>query len=263
MVFQLYPIAEGRISGLIFFLIAIIYTVYFLTTKKVPYIRRVPAIDAIEEGIGRATELGKPVIVSPGMSPRGIDTSTAAGLSILSHVSQLAARNDLKLIAPLGGSSESYTTMELARDIVESQYRLEGKPESYNVDNMPFLSGRQFAWASAYCGLMLREKPATNIMVGVQYASAVYISEVAHETGAMVISGTTYLSNIACLAASSDYVMIGEEMLAAGAYLSKDPKQLATIRTQDIMKFVLLGILGLGVITLSFGSELIIELLSS
>jgi hypothetical protein len=57
--------------------------------------------------------------------------------------------------------------------------------------------------------------------------------------------------------------MIGEEMLAAGAYLSKDPKQLATIRTQDIMKFVLLGILGLGVITLSFGSELIIELLKS
>ncbi len=125
MVFQLTPIAEGKISGLIFFLIAIIYTVYYLTTKKVPYIRRVPAIDAIEEGIGRATELGKPVIASPGMSPRGIDTSTAAGLSILSHVSQLAARNDLKLIAPLGGSSESYTTMELARDIVESAWTLD------------------------------------------------------------------------------------------------------------------------------------------
>jgi hypothetical protein len=110
---------------------------------------------------------------------------------------------------------------------------------------------------------MLREKPATNIMVGVQYASAVYISEVAHEVGAMVISGTTYLSNIACLAASSDYVMIGEEMLAAGAYLSKDPGQLATIRTQDLMKFVLIGILLLGVITVSLGSQLIIELLNS
>jgi hypothetical protein len=234
-----------------------------MTTKRVPYIRRVPAIDAIEEGIGRATELGKPVIASPGMSPRGIDTSTAAGLSMLSFASRLSARNDLKLISPLGGSSESYTTMELARDIVETQYRLEGKADQFDLDNLPFLSGRQFAWASAYCGIMLREKPATNIMVGVQYASAVYISEVAHEVGAMVISGTTYLSNIACLAASSDYVMIGEEMLAAGAYLSKDPGQLATIRTQDIMKFVLIGTLVLGVITLSLGIEVVMDLLYS
>lgn len=263
MVFQLPLIATGRISGLIFFLIATAYTIYFLSTKKETYIRRVPAIDAIEEGIGRATELGKPIFVSPGMSPRGIDTVTAAGLSVLSFCARLSARNDLRIITPLGGSEESYTTMELARDIVETQFRLEGKVDRFNIDNLPFLSGRQFAWASAYTGMMLREKPATNIMVGVQYASAVYISEVAHEVGAMVISGADYLSNIACLAASSDYVMIGEEMLAAGAYLSKDPGQLATIRTQDIMKFILIGILVLGVIVVSFGNDLIIQLLNS
>ena len=263
MVFQIPLVADARFSGLIFFIISAIYTVNYMVSKKETYIRRVPAIDAIEEGIGRATELGKPVFASPGMSPRGIDTSTAAGLSMLSFAARLSARNDLRLLVPLGGSTESYTTMELARDIVETQYRLEGKTDQFTVDNLPFLSGRQFAWASAYTGMMLREQPATNIMVGVQYASAVYISEVAHEVGAMVISGTTYLSNIACLAASSDYVMIGEEMLAAGAYLSKDPGQLATIRTQDIMKFILIGILVLGVITVSFGNQLIIELLSS
>jgi hypothetical protein len=57
--------------------------------------------------------------------------------------------------------------------------------------------------------------------------------------------------------------MIGEEMLAAGAYLSKDPGQLATIRTQDIMKFVLIGTLVLGVITLSLGIEVVMDLLYS
>jgi hypothetical protein len=263
MVIHISPIVEGKLSGLIFFLIALALTAYYLQSKKAPYIRRVPAIDAIEEGVGRATELGKPVIASPGMSPSGIGASTVAGLSILSYTAELCARNDLRLLAPMGGSAESYTTMELARDLVETQFRLEGKEAAFNIDDMPFFSGRQFAWASAYCGMMLREKPATNIMVGVQYASAVYISEVGHEVGAMVISGTTYLSNIACLAASSDYVMIGEEMLAAGAYLSKDPGQLATIRTQDILKMVMIGILVLGVITFSFASEAVITLLSS
>ena len=263
MVYHFSPIVEGKLSGLLFFIIALVFTVYYLASKKVSYIRRVPAIDAIEEGIGRATELGKPVIASCGMSPSGIDASTVAGLSMLSYIAKLCARNDLKLLAPMGGSEESYTTMELARDLVETQYKLEGKGESFNLDDMPFLSGRQFAWASAYCGMMLREKPATNIMVGVQYASAVYISEVGHEVGAMVVSGTTYLSNIACLAASSDYVMIGEEMLAAGAYLSRDPGQLATIRTQDIMKIVLIGILALGVIMLSVGNDVIKTFLNS
>lgn len=263
MVIQFSPIVEGKLSGLIYFLITLALTIYYLQSKKAPYIRRVPAIDAIEEGVGRATELGKPVIVSPGMSPSGIDASTVAGLSMLSYTAKLCARNDLRMLAPMGGSEDSYTTMELARDLVETQYKLEGKEASFDIDDMPFFSGRQFAWASAYCGMMLREKPATNIMVGVQYASAVYISEVGHECGAMVISGTTYLSNIACLAASSDYVMIGEEMLAAGAYLSKDPGQLATIRTQDIMKAVLIGILVLGVIAVSLSSDVVITLLSS
>lgn len=263
MVLELYPIETGKLSGLLYFLVMIAFTLYYLSTRKVPYIRRVPAIDAIEEGIGRATELGKPIIVSCGMAPRGVNASTVAGLSMLAHAARLCARNDIRLMAPLGGSSESYTVMELARDLVESQYRLEGKPESFNIDDMPFLSGRQFAWASAYCGMMLRERPATNIMVGVQYASAVYISEVGHECGAMVISGTTYLSNIACLAASSDYVMIGEEMLAAGAYLSRDPGQLSTIRTQDLGKVILLAILVIGVLVITMGSNAVIDFLSS
>ncbi len=241
----------------------ILLTLYNLRSKKAPYIRRVPAIDAIEEGIGRATELGQPIIVSCGMSPRGVDASTVAGLSMLAHAARMCARNDVRLLAPMGGSAQSYTVMELARDLVESQYQLEGKPEAFNIDDMPFLSGRQFAWASAYCGMMMREKPATNIKVGVQYASAVYISEVGHEVGAMVISGTTYLSNIACLSASSDYVMIGEEMLAAGAYLSRDIGQLATIRTQDLGKVILLAILGLGLVVLTVGSNFVIDFLNS
>jgi len=263
MIFEFYLIPTGRISGLVLFVIALILTIYYLYTKKVVYIRRVPAIDAIEESIGRATELGKPVICSCGMAASGIDASTVAGLGMLTYVAKLCARNNIRLMAPMGGSEESYTTMELARDLVETQYQLEGKSESFSLEDMPFLSGRQFAWASAYCGMMLREKPASNIMVGVQYASAVYISEVGHEVGAMVISGTNYLANIACLAASSDYVMIGEEMLAAGAYLSKDPGQLATIRTQDIVKTIIIVLLIVAVAALSFSNRLLIDLLSS
>lgn len=254
---------EGRITGMVLLILIFAIAYYYMKRPESPFIRRVPAIDAIDEGIGRATELGRPVIASPGIAVYGIDYWTVAALSILAHVARLCARNELKLLVPLGGSDQSYTLMEVARDVVENEYRMEGKADDYDVENLPFLSGRQFAWASGYVGLLHRERPGVDIMVGLQWASAMYMSEVAHEVGCMQISGTTYLSNIACLATSSDYVMIGEEMTAAGAYLSEDPIQISSIRTQDIIKAILLVILILGVITISAGNEIVKIILSS
>jgi len=254
---------QGRISGLILLLAMAVITLYYMRKGKLPYIRRVPAIDSIEEGIGRASEMGRPVIASPGIAIEGIDYWTVGALSILSHVARLCARNDLRLMVPLGGSEQSYTLVEISRDIVENQYRLEGNLERFNIDDMPFLSGRQFAWASAYVGMLMRDRPAVDVMVGLQWATAIYMSEVAHEVGSFQISGTTYLSNIACLAVSSDYVMIGEEMVAAGAYLSRDPVQLASIRTQDIIKAVMVVTLLLGIIALGLGSDVVKVILSA
>ncbi len=256
----MYPFITGRLVGMAIFVSMILMVYYYMKQAKPPYIRRVAAIDAIEEGVGRATELGGTVIASPGIAQNGIDYWTVAGIAVLSHVARLSARNDLKLVVPLGGSDQSYALTEIARDVVEGQYRLEGKPDSFTIDNMPFLSGRQFAWATAYVGMILREKPALDVMVGTQWATAVYMSEVASNAGCMQISGTDYLSNVACLATTSDYIMIGEEQVAAGAYLSKDPVQLSSIRTQDIIKALLVFLIVAGTIAISFGSKVITDL---
>jgi hypothetical protein len=257
MVVKIPFIVEGRFTGLLLMIAMFAITLYYMRKVKLPFVRRVPALDAIEEGIGRAAEMGRPVIASPGIAITGIDYWTVGALSILTHVATLCARNDLRLLVPLGGSEQSYTLVEISRDIVENQYRLEGNPERYNVDDLPFLSGRQFAWASAYCGMLMRDKPALNVMVGEQWGSAIYIAGVSHEAGSFTISGSDYLSNVACLAVASDYVMIGEEMVAAGAYLSKDPVQIASIRTQDIIKAVMAILLLLGILTLTMGSDIV------
>jgi len=257
MVVKIPFIVEGRFTGLLLMIAMFAITLYYMRKVKLPFVRRVPALDAIEEGIGRAAEMGRPVIASPGIAITGIDYWTVGALSILTHVATLCARSDLRLLVPLGGSEQSYTLVEISRDIVENQYRLEGNPERYNVDDMPFLSGRQFAWASAYVGMLMRYKPAVNVMVGLQWGSAIYIAGVSHEAGSFTISGSDYLANVACLAVASDYVMIGEEMVAAGAYLSKDPVQIASIRTQDIIKAVMAVLLLLGILTLTMGSDIV------
>jgi hypothetical protein len=235
-------------------------TIYYMRQKKLPYIRRVAAIDAVDQAIGRATELGKPIICSVGFSDPG--TSTMAALSVLQYVSQACVRNDIDVLVPLGGS-ENYTTQELARDIVETQYRIQGKPEKYNPDHLPFLSARQFSWASAYVGMIIRTQAAANILMGGQLASAINMAEVANSIGCLQISTAGYLANVACLAVASDYIMIGEEAMAAGAYLSKDTVQLASIKTQDILKYAEIIAIVAGTLLTSIGIDIVQTILTT
>jgi len=260
MVLEIYPFQSGKISAFIIMAIMFALTIYYMRRKELPYIRRVAAIDAVDQAIGRATELGKPIVCSVGVSNPG--TSTMAALSVLQYVSRACVRNDVDVLVPLGGS-ENYTTHELAREVVETQYRLEGKPERYNPDHLPFLSARQFSWASAYVGMLIRTKAAANILMGGQLASAVYMAEVANSIGCLQISTAGYLSNIACLAVASDYIMIGEEAMAAGAYLSKDTVQLASIKTQDIMKYFEILAIVAGTLLTTFGIDIVKTILTT
>jgi len=67
----------------------------------------------------------------------------------------------------------------------------------------------------------------------------------------------------AALACASDYIMLGEEQPAAGAYLSRNPSQIASIRVQDIYKFIAIGAILLGLVAVNLGSDIINRLLST
>ena len=43
-----------------------------------------------------------------------------------------------------------------------------------------------------------------------------------------------------------DYTLIGEELYAASAYLSKEPIQIGTLRGQDLGKAFILSVIGIG-----------------
>jgi uncharacterized membrane protein YGL010W len=57
--------------------------------------------------------------------------------------------------------------------------------------------------------------------------------------------------------------MIGEEAIAAGAYLSQEPAQLASIRTQDIYKWIAIVLIVIGWILRQMGNTFVNELLGT
>lgn len=252
---------DGKAVGFTLLIVVMLLTLFYMYSKREVTVRRVAALDAIDEGIGRSAEMGRPVINSIGTCDGGMSTWTVSALSILKYVTSKCVALGIPLYVPLGGSEAVYTPMEVARDIVRTEYEMAGKLDEYRPDNMPFLSGRQFSWASGYVGMMLRLKPGVNILLGEQMGTAMYLSEIGHEVGALQISGAHYITNIACLAASADYLAIGEDMLAAGAYLSKDPNQIASIRASDLMKYLFIVVLIVGSVLASFGNKIVATLL--
>jgi len=255
---------QGRVFGLVCLLVIMGATAYFIKRAqagKVPTLRRLAGVDAIDEAIGRAVEMGKPIICSHGIANLRDATTgpqTIAGLSVLSYVARRAAEVGARLIVPVRNTE----VWPVAADVVETAYKLAGKGAEYKVEDIQFLSSDQFGYSSNYMGLLMREKPGANIMIGAYWAESMQLAETGSRVGAMQISGTAQTSQIPFFLVATDYCLIGEEIFSAGAYLSQEPQLIASLAGQDVGRIIATIIVVLGGLLTTVGSKLILDIMA-
>jgi len=218
----------------------IIVTMILFARKQHLFIRRIQGLTAIDEAIGRATEMGRPMLCSIGLGT--IDVPTLQALSITSYIIRNSARFNTRAIVPVADSQIFPVTEEAIREA----YTAEGRPEQYNGDDVRFLSDRQFAFAAAVSGILHREKVAACFFFGTFFAEALIFSETGQQVGAIQVAGTPSTTQIPFFIASCDYVIIGDEFYAASAYLSREPTLLGSIVGQDIAKALLIILIVIG-----------------
>jgi len=206
-------------------------------------LRRLAGIDAIEEAIGRATEMGRPVLFIPGINDID-DIQTLAGISILSHVAYIAAEYDTPVIVACRRS----VVLTISEEVVKQASLAAGRPENYIPNNMRYLSDDQFAFTAGVNGIMLRERPASCIYQGCFYSESLILAETGFVSGAIQVAGTANVGQLPFFVAACDYTLIGEEFFAASAYLSQEPPILASVKAADWLKLVLLPLMILGVV---------------
>lgn len=225
----------------------IIYCIYSAKLGRNFFVRRIAGIEAVDEAIGRATEMGKSVLYITGLGGVG-GIATLASLNILSRVARRSAEYDTQLIIP---ANDAFV-MVVEREIVKGAYTDVGKPDTYKEDSIFFVSDEQFAYTAAVSGIMLREKPAAIFFMGSFFAESLIMAETGNSTGAIQIAGTDSDSQLPFFIAACDYTLIGEELYAASAYLSKEPLLLGSLKGQDWCKLILMVAVFLGVIMESF-----------
>jgi hypothetical protein len=211
--------------------------------------RTIPGLVAIEEAIGRATEMGKGVLYVPGVQDID-DIQTIASMIILAKVARMTAKYETKLSVPTNAPAV-YT---VADEVVKSSYQDVGRADAYNADMVRYVTTEQFAYVAAVNGMMLRDRPAANLLLGAFFAESLLLAETGHSIGAIQIAGTANVHQMPFFVVACDYTLIGEEYYAASALLSNEPLLLGSLKSADIVKLLLILVILIGCILYSFGN---------
>jgi hypothetical protein len=213
-----------RINALIlmvlFSIVILLYTKWAKEGRKL-FVRKIPGLDAVEEAVGRATEMGKPVLFIPGLQE--IDE----------------VRYPMVLAA--------------GQEVVEQAYVEMGKKDAYDKDTVRYVAGEQFAFTATVNGYMMRERPATNIYMGAFFAESLLLAETGNAAGSIQIAGTARPEQLPFFIAACDYTLMGEELYAASAYLSHEPLMLGGLKGQDFIKILIVIAILAGVLLVSLG----------
>jgi len=207
------------------------------------YLRPIAGIEAIDEAIGRATEMGKPILYVPGLSTIS-DVATIASITILGRVAKKVAEYGTPLLVP----NRDPIVYTIAEETVKQAYMEAGRPDAFDKDSVFFLTQSQFAFVAGVNGIMMREKPATNFYLGMFWAESLILAETGSLSGAIQIAGTDAVTQLPFFITTCDYTLIGEELYAASAYLGREPKQLGSIKGQDACKGIIMAVITLGVV---------------
>lgn len=225
--------------------------VYIETAKrgKKLFVRKIAGLEAIDDAIGRATEMGRPILYIPGIQDMD-DVQTLAALTILGRVAEHVATYDIKIRMPVSRS----LVMTAARETIKASYQAAGRPDAYSEDMVSYITDEQFGYVAAVSGIMVREKPATVFLLGTFLAESLILAETGNSIGAIQIAGTARPAQLPFFVAACDFTLIGEELFAASAYLSGEPRALGSLKGQDIGKAIAMVAIVLGMATVTLYS---------
>ena len=221
----------------------VLYKIYQSKSGRPIFIRKISGLDAVDEAVGRATEMGRPIMFNPGWDWLGIQLFCS--LACLSYITRSAAKVQTKVLIPVVVP----VAYPLCEEYWKDAYAIEGQPNLFDSKEcIRFLSQNQSAYAIGTSGWMQREEVAANFIFGYYGWDSLLIAEGGQKAGAMQVACVHSFYQVPFLVVSCDYTVFGEEFYAAGAYFGRDPVLVGSIAGQDRGKMVIMVLLILGTI---------------
>src|SRR5881296_3257786 len=213
------PARLNVLIGILLFTAFLVVNIFRARAKGTLYVRPIAGLKALDEAIGRATEMGRPVLYVPGLSDMS-EVGTFAAITICARLAYRVAEMGCDIDVPCYDP----VVMTVLDGAVREAYSKAGKPDAFRPGCVHYVSAQQMAYVAAVNGFMLRELPAANIYMGSFSAES------------LLLAGTDKVTQLPFFVCACDYALLGEELFAASAYLGREPIQLATVVGQDWAK---------------------------
>jgi hypothetical protein len=255
---SLFPILKDGVWLDLTLLVILVVASYYYNKKslagKLPSLRKIPAIDAITEGVGKSVEENKPVHYAMGASGGQLYTQlvsmTLVALAFLNYISKLCAKYEANLIVHMPYQAESIPMIEA---MVRDGYKSEGKSEFFKTSMLRYYGYGALTWTQSVTHSYDEEGVGLNLSIGIFYSDCPISLEMAKIKGGLNVGGTGRWIMVYAFAMMCDYVFLGQEIYVAGAIVSGNPTLLSGVFTEEIGKYYSYILLAIGLILALFG----------
>lgn len=199
-----------------------------------------PGYLTLQKQVGQAVESGQPIHISLGrgsLSGRANPTSVAA-LTILNHLAEGSCANGMPPTVTTGDG----TLLLAGQDQLRQVYHQAHRPAEYQPGMVQFQasSSDPITYAAGTSQVVNQQAWGGNILIGQFGQEIPLIIEAGSRAQAEQIISTDDPVALALAYPSAHALIIGEEHLAAGAYLNGQPAQLASLQLQDILRLLII-----------------------
>lgn len=254
----------SSIIGLVFVLVfGLLMIIFSLSGRKKGgrYLRSIPAFVRLRRAIGLAVEDGSRLHLSIGSG--GVIGKQSApafvGLAMLERIGQIISVSDRPPIATSGESSLSI----LSRDTLRSTYEALGEDAQYDPSAGRLTGLTPFSYAAGAMAVIHEEQVSGNVLVGSFGSEVALLADAGERVGGVTLAGADNLSGQAVIYATAQQPLIGEEVFAGGAYLRAGAMHTASLRVQDIFRWLIVVLILVGLALKFFGfDQIITELLA-
>ena len=233
----------GLVFILVFLGLMVLFIVYERSHQGRP-LRSIPAFDRFKREIGLAVEAGKRLHITLGRgSLTGQEAGSALiGLQVLERVSRTASISDRPPVTTSGDGSLAILSQDTSRAVMHST----GGESQYDPTTGRLSGLTPFAYAAGTIPVILDEQVAATIVAGHVGSEVALITDAAERSGSLTLAGSDNLSAQAVIYASAEEPLIGEELFAGGAYLSAGTFHAASLRAQDVFRWLLIAVILVG-----------------
>jgi hypothetical protein len=200
--------------------------------------REIAAYSRLRRGIGLAVEAGQRLHISLGQ--RGISgvagASTLVGLTVLQRLARAASISDRP---PVATSGEAATTL-LGQDTLRSAYRAINADSQYDPSASELSGLTPYSYAAGVLPVVYDQQVSLNVLTGSFGSEVALIADAAERTGSLSLGGSDDPTAQAVLYATAQETLVGEELYAAGAYLQAGASHTASVRVQDLFRWIII-----------------------